>query len=106
MNSNIGVNSVDSITAYAKVINPISYTSYDQFSNLSAGYISASGKRAFDINMTLFVQAWLERKNNNGMEIAHLGELITLDRLSFYSNSALDPNDRPKVKIEYLTLPK
>ena len=106
LNSNIGINSVDSIIAYAKVINPISYTSYDQYSSVCAGYISNGGKKAFDINMTLFLQAWLERKDNNGMEIAHLGELITLDRLSFYSNSALNPNDRPKLKVEYLTLPK
>jgi hypothetical protein len=105
-NSNIGINSVDSLTAYTKVINPISYTIYDNYSTLSAGYISTGGKKTFDINMTLFLQAWLERKNNNGMEIAHLGELVTLDKLSFYSNSALNPNDRPKLKVEYLTLPK
>ena len=105
-NSNIGINTVDSLITYTKVINPINYSSYDYYSNICGGYISNRGKKAFDINMTLFLQAWLERKNNNGMEIAHLGELITFDKLSFYSNSAMDPNDRPKLKVEYLTLPK
>ena len=105
-NSNIGMNSVDSLISYAKVISPISYTIYDQYSVVSAGYQSTEGKKIFDINMTLFMQAWIERKDNHGMEIAHLGELITFDKLSFYSNSALNSNDRPKLKVEYLTLPR
>jgi hypothetical protein len=95
LNSYTGTTGADSLVAFA-----------NQYSTLSAGYLSAGGKRVFDINMTMFLQFWHERQNNNGIEIAHWGELITLDRLSFYSNSALNPDDRPKLKIEYLTLPK
>ena len=106
MNSNIGVNSVDSLIAYTRVISPINYISYDQFNTIASGYLSINGKRAFDVNITTFVQAWLERKDNQGMELSHLGELVSIDKLSFYSNSAANPEDRPKLKVEYLILPK
>ncbi len=101
--SKIGKNSIDSLAAVAYIYNSDGVLL--QSFNIIGTPIIDNGNKVYNFNITLFVQGWLDKWINNGMEIFHLGELYSLDRYSFYSKNAIDPNKKPKIKITYLNLP-
>ncbi len=101
--SKIGKNSIDSLAALANIYNSDGVLL--QSFNVIGTPIIDNGKKVYNFNITLFVQGWIDKWINSGMEIFHLGELYSLDRYSFYSKNVVDPNKKPKIKITYLNLP-
>jgi hypothetical protein len=101
--SYIGNNSIDSIAASGfeyntngVLINEYTITGFPSTEN---------GNKVYTLNITLFLQGWINTWQNAGFEIYQLGELLSLDRYSFYSNKCADVSKRPKLKVTYLTLP-
>ena len=102
-NSYTGANSTDSLSASAFLYNSSGSVTneYTVF-----GYpATENGNKVYNFNITLFVQGWTTSWTNAGMEIYHLGESISLDRFSFYSNKSVDLSKKPKIKVTYLSLP-
>jgi len=99
----IGNNSTDSLGTTAFQYNSAGAVTGEY--NIIGYPAIENGNKVYVINFTLFVQGWINKWTNEGMEIFHLGELYSLDQLSFYSNKHFDVSKRPKIKVTYLTLP-
>lgn len=105
MNTNesiIGNNSTDSLGASTVQTNADGTKSEY---NLIGYPTVENGNKVYVLNFSLYLQGWLNRWNNVSMDVFHLGELFSLDKLVFYSNTNPDISKRPKIKVTYLTLP-
>jgi len=102
-NSYTGANTIDSLEAVASTYYSDG-TLKDQFTVFGIPAM-VNNNKVYNFNITLLMQGWKSGWSNDGMEIFHLGETISIDRMTFYSNKAADLSKRPKLKVTYLTLP-